>query len=69
MTENEQKIYMLIFNFIREYHYSPSCRELADISFYSVKYIHNVLSSLRQKGYISYQDKKPRTIVLNKITK
>lgn len=65
MTPNEEKIYKIVFNFIREYHYPPTIREIADICFYDRKYVSNILRSLKRKGIIDYQEKKVRTIVIN----
>lgn len=64
MTPNEEKIYMVVYHFIREYRYPPTIREIADICHYDRKYIGNVLKSLKRKGVIDYQEKKVRTIVL-----
>lgn len=64
MTDNEEKVFQIIFNFIREYSYPPTIREIADIMHYDRKYIGNVVKSLKKKNYITYQERKVRTIVI-----
>lgn len=67
MTKREAEVYNFIKNFIAENHYSPSVREIAlGIYSNSLHHIHDVLYRLRDKGYINFKPKTPRTITIIK---
>ena len=67
MTRREAELYENIKIFISNNGYSPSVRELANcIGTNSTHHVHDMLSKLRDEGYINYIDKLPRTITITK---
>jgi repressor LexA len=65
LTETQEQIYLSIKEYITKNKISPSVRELCEINNLSapatMKY-H--LKNLKNKGYITYRDKTPRSIVI-----
>lgn len=63
ITECQKEILLAIVKFQKENGYSPSVRELAEITERtSPATIHKHLKNLKDKGYITYEPKKVRTI-------
>jgi repressor LexA len=63
MTRSQYEVYIAIEDFIKEYGYSPSVRELCNITGKSSPgtiYVH--LHKLKDLGYITFIDGKNRTI-------
>ena len=67
LTTKQTEVYNLIKKFIKEKGYSPTIRELCKIlGLNSSASIHRHLKILKQKGYITYEEGKSRTIkILN----
>lgn len=67
MTKREAEVYNFIKNFISENHYSPTVREIArGIYSNSLHNIHDILNRLKDKGFIDFKNKLPRTITIIK---
>lgn len=67
LTSKEKALYYNIKLYIDTYKYSPSVRELRDMCcLNSPATIHSYLRKLKYKGYIDWQEKKPRTISIIK---
>lgn len=63
MTPKQKEVLEEIKKFIKENGYSPTVRELCKIMCVSSPTtIHTHLTALKDKGYITYQEKKSRTI-------
>lgn len=63
LTTKQTEVYNLIKKFIKEKGYSPTIRELCKIlELNSSASIHRHLKILKQKGYITYEEGKSRTI-------
>lgn len=67
LTEKQRRLYEAIRDYILEYGYSPSMRELCElIGVSSPATIHFGLGILKRKGYIDYKYNRSRTIVILK---
>ena len=63
LTKRQSDIYNYIDNFIREYHYSPTVREICEgVGLKSTSSVVEHLIHLKSKGIIDYQPESPRTI-------
>lgn len=63
LTSKQTEIFNIIKDFINENGYSPSVRELCELSNRnSPSTIHSYLTLLEVKGYITYKNGKSRTI-------
>lgn len=63
LTEEQQVVLQAIINYIDENAYSPSVRELCEMTGKkSPATIEHHLKNLKEKGYISYKEQKSRTI-------
>ena len=65
MTPQQSKALNFIKGYIKAYSYSPSYREIANgmgLKSSSVGYVHNLVHSLEQEGYINMRHGKQRTI-------
>lgn len=63
MTEKQEKIYNIIKEFIKKNGYSPTVREIGEIAkLKSSSTIFEYLRILEDKGYITSEKGKPRTI-------
>jgi repressor LexA len=68
ITRKQIEILHCIDNFIKENGYSPSIRDLCNLSGRtSPATIHMYIRCLREKGYIDYVDGLARSIVIKKI--
>ena len=67
LTEKQEEVFKAIKDYIQEYGYSPTIRELCSITGRkSSGTIHASLKILKRKGYIDYVYNRNRTIrVLN----
>ena len=68
MTEKQKMIYETINDFIEEYGYSPTIRELCKLvglSSTATMFVH--LKKMKAKGVIDYKEGSSRTIVLYKL--
>lgn len=66
LTEKQENILNLIKKFIKTNGYSPSIREICEISgLKSTSSVHLHLNKLRDEGFISYVKDKKRSIVIN----
>jgi repressor LexA len=64
-TVNCLKIYNFIYEFIQEKEYSPTIREIAaGTGLSSTETIHSHLKTLKEKGMLTFEPWKPRTIRL-----
>ena len=67
LTIKQEKVYMIIKEFIEEKGYSPSIREIMSImNLTSPATIHSHIEKLVDKGYITYTPGKFRTIRIEK---
>lgn len=63
LTEKQEELLYCIKSYINSYGFSPSIRELQEMmNKKSTSTIKQGLDILRNKGYISFQDHKVRTI-------
>lgn len=62
LTKKQQKLYDVIKKYIEENTYSPTMVELAKMTGVTLEPIHIMLVRMRERGYIDFQDGKPRTI-------
>lgn len=63
--QSRNMIYAAIEQFITEHHYSPTVRELAEMTgFSSTATIMYHLANMRADGLIDYEPTKPRTLRL-----
>ncbi|MCK1999398.1 hypothetical protein MPH47_19575 [Psychrobacillus psychrodurans] len=63
MNKRQKDIYDFIKNFLNEYNYSPSMREITTaVGLKSVSTTHGHLERLRNKGYIDFINSLPRTL-------
>lgn len=63
LTDKQSILLFKIEDFINEFGYSPSIRELCDMTNHkSTSTISYGLNQLKRKGYIQYQENKNRTI-------
>lgn len=71
LTQKQYELYIAIIDYIKEYGYSPTIRELCRITeVSSPATTFSKLKALKRKGYITYVDKKSRTIkILKEIEK
>lgn len=67
MTEKQKILYEAIKKFIKENGYSPTVRELCEITNKkSPATTFNKLKHLKRMNYITYEENKPRTIKILK---
>lgn len=63
MTRYQYNVYKAVKDFIAKHNYSPSVRELSEITGKSsIGTIQSHLKNLKKLGYIDYQEGKSRTI-------
>lgn len=63
LTPKQEEIFNIIKDFINENGYSPTIREICDLSSRnSTSTISDYLMILKEKGYITYKNGKSRTI-------
>ena len=63
MKEYQKRIYKVIKNYIEEYGYSPTYREIADLAYLnSPATIHHHMKILKELGYIDYEFNRNRTV-------
>lgn len=63
MKATDDQIVDYIRGYIREHGYSPSLREIGDaIGVKSVGSVKYRMNSLKEKGLVTFADRKPRTI-------
>lgn len=67
MTYREKEVLEFIIQFKTINQYSPTIREIADgIHTASLTCVKNILERLREKGFIKFEENKPRTIVVTR---
>lgn len=65
MTPREEDLMNFIYQFISENKYSPSNVEMMiGINTKSKSHINDMLEHLRELGYITFQQRKARTVVI-----
>jgi repressor LexA len=65
LTESQERVYKSIKEYIKTNKISPSIRDLCKINgFTAPGTLTYHLKILKEKGYITYRDKTPRSIVL-----
>jgi repressor LexA len=67
LTPKQLEVYISIQEYIKKYNYPPSIRDLCQICSIkspSVVLVH--LRKIREKGFITYEDKKRRTLAIIK---
>lgn len=65
LTTKQIKVMNAIKTFYSEYGYSPTIRELCELTgIKSCSTVHTHLQKLQKKAYISMQESKPRTIMI-----
>ena len=69
MTFKEREIYNFIVNFKKINGYSPSVYEIAKGCYTSRCWVSEVMGKLQNKGYIKFDNKKRRNIVVTKFLK
>lgn len=63
ITEREKDVLRYIIRFKEVNGYSPTTREIASgINTSSLYHVTNMLFDLKEKGYITFKEKAPRTI-------
>ena len=67
LTESQKRVYLSIKEYINKNKISPSTRELCELNGLTAPATLNYhLKILKEKGYITYREKIPRSIVLIK---
>ena len=66
LTKKQMEYYDFIKQYINTYGYSPSVRDIGDNFERSVGSVYPMLKLLREKGYITFEEKKSRTIKIIK---
>lgn len=66
LTKKQTDVYEYIKKYIKDNGYSPSMRDLSTFFNKSTGTIQPMLKRLRERKYISYDDKKARTIKILK---
>jgi SOS-response transcriptional repressor LexA len=63
LTKKQMRILALLKDFITQHGYPPSYRELADMmNLISTSTMKQYLDRLREKGYVSWEEGRPRTL-------
>lgn len=62
LTNKQRTVLEYIIRFKEVNGYSPSIREIAKGTYTCSTPIHTILEELKDKGYIDYKPKQPRTI-------
>lgn len=62
LTKKQKEVLAYITRFKEVNGYSPSIREIASGTFTGATPVHTILEELKDKGYIDYKPKQPRTI-------
>ena len=67
MTVREEELLKFIIQFKQVNGFSPTVREIATgINTKSTDHVRNMIQTLEDKGYLTYKEKSPRTIVVKK---
>ena len=66
MTKKQQELYDFIKKYIKNYHRSPTIKELATIFQRSVGSIHPMLKLLKKNGFIDFEKNTARSIKILK---
>lgn len=69
LSEAQQRVYKTIKNFIDEYGYSPTVREIGKVLSKTPGTINFEIKMLKRKGYLDYTPLKSRTIRILKNVK
>lgn len=65
LTKRQSEVLRFIKSFVKDYDYSPSCREIAEgVGLSSPATIHQHLQSLKHKGYLNLSAEMPRGLEL-----
>jgi repressor LexA len=64
LTERQKEILSFIADYLKNYSYPPTIREIAEHYHISVKGAHDHVTALRKKGFLRQVDKRPRTMGL-----
>ncbi|MGD6898632.1 LexA family protein [Bacillus infantis] len=68
MRETKKKILTFIAAYIEEHGYSPTYREIMEgVGLYSSSTVSRHVTDLREKGYITFEEARPRTIRIMKV--
>ena len=62
LTKKQKEVLDYITRFKEVNQYSPSVREIAKGTFTGSTPIHTIMEELKNKGYIDYNPRQPRTI-------
>ena len=62
LTKKQTEVLLYITRFREVNGYSPSVREIASGTYTGSTPIHTILEELKDKGYITYKPRQPRTI-------
>lgn len=69
VTKRQEEVLQVIALYIDEKGYAPSMRELAVyLNVKSVSTVYSFLESLKRKGYVTWEESKPRTLQVLKQT-
>lgn len=67
MTVREEELLKFIIQFKQVNGFSPTVREIATgINTKSTDHVRNMIQALEDKGYLTYKEKSPRTIVVKR---
>lgn len=66
LTTKQMEYYDFIKKYIDTYGYSPSIRDIGKVFERSTGSVYPMLKILREKGYITFEEKKSRTIKIIK---
>lgn len=63
LTKVQKQVLLYIINFKQVNGYSPSNSEIAHgLNYSNISYMNRIIHELKDKGYITFIEKKPRTI-------
>lgn len=71
LSKRQSEILRFIIDFVKDYDYSPSVREIADgVGLSSPATVHQHMQTLKQKGFLNLDSNSPRSLELtNKVLK
>jgi SOS-response transcriptional repressor LexA len=64
MTPQQRTVYNAIESFATEHGYAPTVRDLCKLTARSNAAIHRHLCNLKERGFIKWENRKARSIVL-----
>lgn len=65
LTAKQQNVLDFITRFRRKKGFSPTVRDIAKEFNFGVRAAYDYMGALKKKGYITWEEKTPRSIVVN----